>query len=110
MKVAADLVCARTKETEYFQTFIVGHVNCCFQCHTACIIAVQKDRAVALQLTTVVLTGVFVTCHAMIVRTFDDRSVRQHLFVYETSWQAHEEKNDKTGPTDSISKNAKMAF
>ncbi|GFO06688.1 hypothetical protein PoB_003319300 [Plakobranchus ocellatus] len=28
----ADLVCARTKEREYFKTCIVGHVNCCLQC------------------------------------------------------------------------------
>ncbi|GFO19470.1 hypothetical protein PoB_004597500 [Plakobranchus ocellatus] len=28
----ADLVCARTKESEYFKTCIVGHVNCCLQC------------------------------------------------------------------------------
>ncbi|GFO37732.1 hypothetical protein PoB_006423700 [Plakobranchus ocellatus] len=28
----ADLVCTRTKETEYFQTCIVGHMNCCLQC------------------------------------------------------------------------------
>ncbi|GFO05399.1 hypothetical protein PoB_003190400 [Plakobranchus ocellatus] len=32
----ADLVCARTKEREYFKTCtcIVGHVNCCLQCAT----------------------------------------------------------------------------
>ncbi|GFO29349.1 hypothetical protein PoB_005585400 [Plakobranchus ocellatus] len=28
----ADLMCARTKEREYFKTCIVGHVNCCPQC------------------------------------------------------------------------------
>ncbi|GFO03731.1 hypothetical protein PoB_003023600 [Plakobranchus ocellatus] len=32
LQQVADLVCACTKETEYFQTCIVGPVNCCLQC------------------------------------------------------------------------------
>ncbi|GFN96730.1 hypothetical protein PoB_002323600 [Plakobranchus ocellatus] len=32
LRQVADLVCARTIEREYFQTCIVGHVNCWFQC------------------------------------------------------------------------------
>ncbi|GFO38509.1 hypothetical protein PoB_006501400 [Plakobranchus ocellatus] len=32
LRQVADLVCARTKEREYFETCIVGHVNCCLQC------------------------------------------------------------------------------
>ncbi|GFN87726.1 tetraspanin [Plakobranchus ocellatus] len=32
LRQVADLVCARTKEREYFKTCIVGHVNCCLQC------------------------------------------------------------------------------
>ncbi|GFN78133.1 hypothetical protein PoB_000463900 [Plakobranchus ocellatus] len=32
LRQVADLVCAPTKEREYFKTCIVGHVNCCFQC------------------------------------------------------------------------------
>ncbi|GFO19391.1 hypothetical protein PoB_004589600 [Plakobranchus ocellatus] len=35
LREVADLVCARTKEREYFQTCIVGHVNCCLQCGPA---------------------------------------------------------------------------
>ncbi|GFO15350.1 hypothetical protein PoB_004185500 [Plakobranchus ocellatus] len=31
LRQVADLVCARTKEREYFKTCIVGHVNCCLQ-------------------------------------------------------------------------------
>ncbi|GFO22937.1 hypothetical protein PoB_004944200 [Plakobranchus ocellatus] len=32
LRQVADLMCARTKEREYFKTCIVGHVNCCLQC------------------------------------------------------------------------------
>ncbi|GFO18564.1 hypothetical protein PoB_004506900 [Plakobranchus ocellatus] len=32
LRQVADLVCARTKEIEYCQTCIVGHVKCCLQC------------------------------------------------------------------------------
>ncbi|GFO06713.1 hypothetical protein PoB_003321800 [Plakobranchus ocellatus] len=32
LRQVADLVCARTKEREYFKTYIVGHLNCCLQC------------------------------------------------------------------------------
>ncbi|GFO43207.1 hypothetical protein PoB_006971200 [Plakobranchus ocellatus] len=32
LRQVADLVCARTKERDYFKTCIVGHVNCCLQC------------------------------------------------------------------------------
>ncbi|GFN77806.1 hypothetical protein PoB_000431200 [Plakobranchus ocellatus] len=32
LRQVAELVCARTKEREYFKTCIVGHVNCCLQC------------------------------------------------------------------------------
>ncbi|GFO23199.1 hypothetical protein PoB_004970400 [Plakobranchus ocellatus] len=32
LQQVADLVCARTKEREYFKTCIVGNVNCCLQC------------------------------------------------------------------------------
>ncbi|GFN94942.1 hypothetical protein PoB_002144800 [Plakobranchus ocellatus] len=32
LRQVADLVCARTREREYFKTCIVGHVNCCLQC------------------------------------------------------------------------------
>ncbi|GFO43061.1 hypothetical protein PoB_006956600 [Plakobranchus ocellatus] len=34
LRHVADLVCARTKEREYFKTCIVRHdvVNCCLQC------------------------------------------------------------------------------
>ncbi|GFN99091.1 hypothetical protein PoB_002559700 [Plakobranchus ocellatus] len=32
LRQVADLVCARTKEREYFKTCVVGHVNCCLQC------------------------------------------------------------------------------
>ncbi|GFN93605.1 hypothetical protein PoB_002011100 [Plakobranchus ocellatus] len=32
LRQVADLLCARTKEREYFKTCIVGHVNCCLQC------------------------------------------------------------------------------
>ncbi|GFO18928.1 hypothetical protein PoB_004543300 [Plakobranchus ocellatus] len=32
LRQVADLVCARTKEREYFKTCIVGCVNCCLQC------------------------------------------------------------------------------
>ncbi|GFN78131.1 hypothetical protein PoB_000463700 [Plakobranchus ocellatus] len=31
LRQVADLMCARTKEREYFKTCIVGHVNCCLQ-------------------------------------------------------------------------------
>ncbi|GFO25323.1 hypothetical protein PoB_005182800 [Plakobranchus ocellatus] len=32
LRQVADLMCPRTKEREYFKTYIVGHVNCCLQC------------------------------------------------------------------------------
>ncbi|GFN96822.1 histone-lysine N-methyltransferase SETMAR [Plakobranchus ocellatus] len=32
LRQVADLMCARSKEREYFKTCIVGHVNCCLQC------------------------------------------------------------------------------
>ncbi|GFO06942.1 hypothetical protein PoB_003344700 [Plakobranchus ocellatus] len=32
LRQVADLVCALTKEREYFKTCLVGHVNCCLQC------------------------------------------------------------------------------
>ncbi|GFO44634.1 hypothetical protein PoB_007113900 [Plakobranchus ocellatus] len=35
LRQVADLLCARTKEREYFKTCIVGHVNCCLQCGPA---------------------------------------------------------------------------
>ncbi|GFN97572.1 hypothetical protein PoB_002407800 [Plakobranchus ocellatus] len=32
LRQVAALVCAPSKEREYFKTCIVGHVNCCLQC------------------------------------------------------------------------------
>ncbi|GFN98081.1 hypothetical protein PoB_002458700 [Plakobranchus ocellatus] len=44
LRQAADLVCARTKEREYFKTCIVGHVNCCLQCGPTLRIHETKSR------------------------------------------------------------------
>ncbi|GFN78391.1 hypothetical protein PoB_000489700 [Plakobranchus ocellatus] len=37
-----DLVCASTKEREYFKTCIVGHVNCCLQCGPTLSMAIMR--------------------------------------------------------------------
>ncbi|GFN78599.1 hypothetical protein PoB_000510500 [Plakobranchus ocellatus] len=48
LRQVADLVCALTKEREYFKTCIVGQVNCCLQCgSTLTTRRVQESRPTA---------------------------------------------------------------
>ncbi|GFO04348.1 hypothetical protein PoB_003085300 [Plakobranchus ocellatus] len=49
LRQVADLVRARTKEREYFQTCIVGHVNCCLQCGSTLTRDYDVNSAVAAQ-------------------------------------------------------------
>ncbi|GFO35079.1 hypothetical protein PoB_006158400 [Plakobranchus ocellatus] len=53
LRQVAYLVCARTKEREYFKTCIVGHVNCCLQCGptltATSVLQVSHDKSGRLQ-------------------------------------------------------------
>ncbi|GFO27136.1 hypothetical protein PoB_005364100 [Plakobranchus ocellatus] len=45
IRQVADLVCACTKERDYFKTCIVGHVNCCLQCGPTLSLTTDRDMS-----------------------------------------------------------------
>ncbi|GFO05881.1 hypothetical protein PoB_003238600 [Plakobranchus ocellatus] len=53
LRQVADLVCARTKEREYFKTCIIGHANCCLQCGppltATSVLHISHDKSCRLQ-------------------------------------------------------------
>ncbi|GFO09472.1 hypothetical protein PoB_003597700 [Plakobranchus ocellatus] len=62
LRQVADLVCACTKEREYFKTCIVGDMNCCLQCEPT-LTATHSPSRQLLQVASKTHTGGDETCN-----------------------------------------------